>query len=117
MIATILPKFKEEWEDLQFEATKYLAAIFKFWLRKSMFPEGKPNIHNIVVKFRCSHTQPQKYLHGYQKPPKAEQTTVQPESVSRRKRKVRLFKEVDEVDTDNVVPKKKLKVRKAKLQK
>ena len=38
MIATILPKFKEEWEDPQFESTKYLAAIFKFWLRKGMFP-------------------------------------------------------------------------------
>ena len=47
MIATILPKFKQEWEDPQFEATKYLAAIFKFWLRKSMFPERKPDMHSI----------------------------------------------------------------------
>ena len=30
MTATILPKFKEEWEDPQFEATKYLAGIFEF---------------------------------------------------------------------------------------
>ena len=30
MAATILPKFKEEWEDPEFEATKYLAVIFKF---------------------------------------------------------------------------------------
>ena len=28
MIATILPKFKQEWEDPQFGATKYLAVIF-----------------------------------------------------------------------------------------
>ena len=39
MVATIPPKFKEEWEDPQFESTKYLAAIFEFWLRKGMFPE------------------------------------------------------------------------------
>ena len=39
MIATILPKFKEEWEDPQFESTKYLEAIFEFWLRKDIFPE------------------------------------------------------------------------------
>ena len=32
MTATILPIFKEEWEDPQFEATKYLTAIFEFWL-------------------------------------------------------------------------------------
>ena len=32
MTATILPKFKNEWEEPQFEATKYLAAIFEFWL-------------------------------------------------------------------------------------
>ena len=39
LIATVLPKFKEEWEHPQFEATKYLVAIFEFWLRKGMFPE------------------------------------------------------------------------------
>ena len=39
MVATILLKFKEEWEDSEFEATKYLAAIFEFWLRKGMFLE------------------------------------------------------------------------------
>ena len=49
MVATILPKFKEEWEDPQFEATKYLAAIFNFWLRNGMFLEQKPNIHSIGV--------------------------------------------------------------------
>ena len=55
MAATILlSKFKGEWE--------YLAAIFQFWLRKGMFPERKPYIHSITVKFRCSDTQLQKYL-------------------------------------------------------
>ena len=62
MTATILAKFKEEWEDPQFKATKYLAAIFEFWLRKGIFPERRPDIHNIAVKFRCSHTELQKYL-------------------------------------------------------
>ena len=62
MTATILPKFKEEWEDPQFEATKYLAAIFEFWLQKGMFLERKPNVHNIAVKFRCSQTELQNYL-------------------------------------------------------
>ena len=63
MAATILlSKFKEEWEDPEFEATKYLAAIFQFWLKKGMFPERKPYIHSITVKFRCSDTQLQKYL-------------------------------------------------------
>ena len=38
MTATILPKFKEELEDPQFEATNYLAVIFEFWLWKDMFP-------------------------------------------------------------------------------
>ena len=77
MVATILPKFKEEWEDPQFEATKYLAAIFEFWLRKGIFPEQKPNIHSIAVNFRCSHTQLQKYLRGYHKPPRIQQPKVQ----------------------------------------
>ena len=48
MTATILPKFKEEWNEPEFEATKYMAAIFEYWLRKGMFPEQKPNIHSIA---------------------------------------------------------------------
>ena len=47
MITTILPKFKEEWEEPQFEENKYLAAIFKFWLRKAMFQ--KENLTFIVL--------------------------------------------------------------------
>ena len=77
MVATILPKFKEEWEDPQFEATKYLAVIFEFWLRKGIFLEQKPNIQSIAVKFRCGHTQLQKYLRGYHKPPRIQQPKVQ----------------------------------------
>ena len=30
MAATVLSKFKEEWEDPEFEATKYIAGIFEF---------------------------------------------------------------------------------------
>ena len=116
MIVTILPRFKEEWEDPQFEATKYLSAIFEFWLRKSMFLGRRPNIHSIAVKFRCSHTQLQKYLHGHQKPPKAQQTMVRPQIMPKRKRKVMLIEDVDEdIDTENVTPRKKMKVRKTRL--
>ena len=39
MAATVLPKFKEEWENPEFEATKYMVVIFEFWLRMGMFPE------------------------------------------------------------------------------
>ena len=28
MAATVLPKFKEDWEDPELEPTKYMAAIF-----------------------------------------------------------------------------------------
>ena len=57
LAATVLLKFKEDWEDPEFEPTKYMVAIFEYWLRKGMFLEQKPNIHSITVKFRCSHTQ------------------------------------------------------------
>ena len=103
MIATILPKFKEECEDPQFEATKYLAAIFEFWLRKGMFPERTPDVHSIAVKFKCTHTQLQKYLRGYHKPPSMKQPMVQ----CKKRRRVMLFEEMDDVDTDNMVPKKR----------
>ena len=113
MVATILPKFKEEWEDQQFEATKYLVAIFEFWLRKGMFPEQKPDIHSIAVKFRCSHMQLQKYLRGYHKPPSVQQPMVQ----RRKRQRVMLFEEMDDVDTENIAPKKRLKIRKNRLHK
>ena len=77
MTASTLPKFKEEWEDPQFEATKYLAVIFEFWLWKGMFPERKPDVHNIAVKFRCSYTELQKYLRWYNKLPSAQQPMIQ----------------------------------------
>ena len=60
MIVTILLRFKEEWEDPQFDATKYLTAIFEVSLRENMLPGKRPNIHSIGVIFRCSHTQLQK---------------------------------------------------------
>ena len=62
MTATILLKFDERWEHLHYEPTKYLAALFEYWLCKGMFPDKKPNIHQIVVKFKCSLTVLQSYL-------------------------------------------------------
>ena len=47
--ATILPKFNEEWDHPQYEATKYLAALFEYWLHKGMFPDKKPNVHQIAL--------------------------------------------------------------------
>ena len=69
MEATVLPRFDEEWEQLQHEPTKYLAALFKYWLCRSMFPNEKPKIHQIAVKFRCSVLVLQGYIRGYVKPP------------------------------------------------
>ena len=57
MMATILPKFKEEWEHPQYEDTKYLAVFFEYWFRKGMFKERRPNVHHIAVKFKCSLTE------------------------------------------------------------
>ena len=62
MMAIILPKFDEEWEHPHYEPTKYLAALFEYWLRKGMFPDKKPNVHQIAVKFKCSITVLQSYL-------------------------------------------------------
>ena len=62
MMATILPKFDEEWEHPQYEAMKYLAVLFEYWLRKGMFPDKKPNVHQIAVKFKCSIMVLQSYL-------------------------------------------------------
>ena len=53
MTATILPKLNEEWEHPQYEATKYLAALFEYWLHKGMFPDKRP-IVQIVVKFNIA---------------------------------------------------------------
>ena len=68
MMATILPKFDEQWKHPQHEPTKYLAALFEYWLRKGMFPDKKPDVHQIAVKFKCSITVLQSYLRGYVKP-------------------------------------------------
>ena len=69
MEATVLPRFDEEWEQPQHEPTKYLAALFVYWLRRSMFPSEKPKIHQIAVKFRCSVLLLQGYIWGYGKSP------------------------------------------------
>ena len=62
MTATILPKFDEEWEHLQYEATKYLVVLFEYWLHKGMFPHERLNVHHIAVKFKCSITVLQKSM-------------------------------------------------------
>ena len=113
MIATGLPEFNKEWESLEFKSTKYLAAIFEFWLKRSMFPKKKPNIHNIAIKFRCSQTQLQKYVKGGTKLPQREETVLpQRGEVVKRKKKTTCF---DETNTENITTRKKLKIRKWKL--
>ena len=91
MTATILPKFDEKWEHPHHEPTKYLAALFEYWLRKGMFPDKKPNVHQIVVKFKCSITVLQSYLRGYIKPPHMQELK---EEQYKRKR-VMSFEETD----------------------
>ena len=110
MTATILPKFKEEWEDPKFKATKYLAAIFEFWLRKGMFPEQRLDVHHIAVKFRCSHMELQKYLQGYVKLPSTQQPMIQ----QCKRQRILSFEETDN-DTENVAPKKRAEDKKSKI--
>ena len=66
-----------------------------------MFPERKPDIHSIAVKFSCSHMQLQKYLRGYHKPPRIQQPMVQ----QKKRWRVMLFEEMDNVDTKKIAPK------------
>ena len=110
MTATILPKFDEKWEHLHYEPTKYLAAIFEYCLRKGMFPDKKPNIHQIAVKFKCSITVLQSYLQGYVKPP----CVHVPKLKQCKRKRVVSFEEMDE-DKENIAPKRRLRLRKRKL--
>ena len=112
MTATILPKFDEEWEHPQSEATKYLVVLFEYWLCKGMFPDKKLNVHQIVVKFKCSIMVLQSYLQGYVKPPHMQEQKIE---LLKRKR-VMSFEETDE-DTENIAPRRKLRLRKRKLRK
>ena len=114
MTVTILPKFKSEWEEPQFKATKYLAAIFEFWLQKGMFPERRPNIHHIAVKFRCSLMELQKYLQGSVKSPNTQQPMNASMTHQHKRRKVLSSEEMDN-DTENVAPKRNLRLRKNKI--
>ena len=111
MEATVLPRFDEEWEQPQHEPTKYLAALFEYWLRRSMFPSEKPKIHQIAVKFRCSVLVLQGYIRGYVKPPGTRKTKMEQ---CKRKRVVVLEEELDR-DEENKAPRRKLKLRKRKL--
>ena len=108
MEATVLPRFDEEWEQPQHEPPKYLAALFEYWLRRSMFPSEKPKIHQIVVKFRCSVLVLQGYIRGYVKPPGTRKTEIEQ---WKRKRVVVLEEELDG-DEENTAPRRKLRLRK-----
>ena len=110
MTATILPKFDEKWEHSHYEPTKYLAVIFEYWLHKGMFPGKKPNIHQIAVKFKCSITVLQSYLRGYVKPP----CVQEPKLKQCKRKRVISFEEMDE-DTENIAPRRRLRLRKRKL--
>ena len=110
MMATILPKFNEEWEHPQHEPTKYLVALFEYWLCKGMFLDKKPDVHQIAVKFKCSITVLQSYLRGYVKPP----CMQEPKTEQRKRRRVIFVEETDE-DTENIAPRKRLRLRKKKL--
>ena len=92
---------------------RYLAAIFEFWVRKGMFLDKRPSIHDIAVKYRCSSTELQKYIKGSTKIPQVEGTVpLQKRKVVKRKIKTACF---DEPDAKNITPKKKLKIRKQML--
>ena len=111
MEATMLPRFDEEWEQPQHEPTKYLAVLFEYWLRRSMFPSEKPKIHQKAVKFRCSVLVLQGYIQGYVKPPSTQKTEIEQ---WKKKRVVVLEEELDG-DEENTVPRRKLRLRKRKL--
>ena len=110
MMATILLIFDEKWEHLHYESMKYLVALFEYWLRKGMFPDKKPNVHQIAVKFKCSITDLQSYLRGYIKPPH----TQEPKVEQCKRKRVVSFEETDE-DTENIAPRRRLKLRKKKI--
>ena len=104
----MLPRFDEEWEQPEHEPTKYLAALFEYWLHRSMCPSEKPKIHQIVVKFRCSVLILQGYIQGYVKPPSTRKMEIEQR---KRKRVVVLEEELD-TDEENTVPRRKLRLRK-----
>ena len=110
MTATILQKFDEKWEHLHYEPTKYLVALFEYWLCKGMFTNKKPNIHQIAVKFKCSIMVLRSYLWGYVKPPHMQE--LKPKQCKRKR--VISFEEMDE-DTENIAPRRRLRLRKRKL--
>ena len=110
MTATILPKFNEEWEHPQHGPMKYLVALFEYWFHKGMFPDKKPDVHQIAVKFKCSITVLQSYLRGYVKPP----CMQEPKTEQQKRRRVVFVEEMDE-DTKNIAPRKRLRLRKRKL--
>ena len=75
-----------------------------------MFPDEKPNIHQIAVKFKCSIMVLQSYLWGYVKPPH----TQEPKLEEHKRKRVISFEETNE-DTENIAPRRRLRLRKRKL--
>ena len=75
-----------------------------------MFPDKKPNVHQIAVKFKCSITVLQSYLRGYVKP----SHTQEPKVEQCKRKRVISFEETDE-DMENIAPRRRLKLRKRKL--
>ena len=75
-----------------------------------MFPDKKPNVHQIAVKFKCSITILQSYLWGYIKPPCMQEPKVE----QCKRKRVISCEEMDE-DTENIAPRRRLKLRKRKL--
>ena len=110
MTATILLKFNERWEHPHYEPSKYLATLFEYWLCKGMFPDKKPNIHQIAVKYKCSITVLQSYLQEYVKPPHMQELKLE----EHKRKRVISFEETDE-DTENIAPRRRLRLRKRKL--
>ena len=75
-----------------------------------MFPDKKPNVHRIAVKFKCSITVLQSYLWDYVKPPHMQELKVE----QYKRKRVVSFEETDE-DTENIAPRRRLRLRKRKL--
>ena len=73
-------------------------------------PSRIPDVHQIVVKFKCSITVLQSYLRGYVKPP----CMQEPKTEQWKRRRVVFVEETDE-DTENIAPRKRLRLRKRKL--
>ena len=76
-----------------------------------MFPNKKPKIHQIAVKFRCSILVLQGYIRGSVKPPSTQKAKLE----QCKRKTVIISEEESDGDEENTVPRRKLKLRKGKL--